>query len=120
MRRAIALQALSRAGRIAKPTTAPPIGADEISAGGDSTLGSAKQTPLPGEWLNTGDAYAIASPNGYESTQTTFRRDLRQWRETGKPPARLTAMGMRADLAVRAAANDKENSVKWLGFEDFN
>lgn len=101
----------------ASPKTAPTEGGyrvgpsmvpSEILPRGDSE----------GGWLNTGDAYTEAHLKGYEPTQTTFRRDLRQWRETGQPPARLAAMGMRANLEVRAAANDKDNSVKWLRFED--
>lgn len=69
-------------------------------------------------WLNTGDAYTVAASKGYGPSQSTFRRDLRDWRETGRPPARLAALGMQANLPVRAAANDKDNSVCWLRFAD--
>ena len=61
-------------------------------------------------WLTTGEAYAELQKRGYEKSQGTFRRTLRQ----GKVTADLEELGLVADFEVRNQANPKDNSVRWL------
>ena len=61
-------------------------------------------------WLTTGEAYAELQQRGYEKSQATLRRTLRE----GQVPPELGALGLRADFEVRNAANPKDNSVRWL------
>jgi len=96
--------------------THPPT--SPVAAAKTNELSRDAIAPDGQRWLNTGDAYLLAFSKGYKPSQSTFRRDLRDWRETGRPPARLAALGMQANLPVRAAANDKDNSVCWLRFAD--
>lgn len=63
-------------------------------------------------WLTTGEAYAELQQRGYEKSQGTLRRTLKD----GKIPPDLEALGLIADFEVRNAANPKDNSVRWLRF----
>ena len=64
-------------------------------------------------WLTTGEAYAELQKRGYEKSQATFRRALKQ----GKVTAELENLGLIADYEVRNQANPKDNSVRWLKIE---
>ena len=61
-------------------------------------------------WLTTGEAYSELQQRGYEKSQATFRRTLKE----GQVPSKLEEMGLKADFEVRNAANPKDNSVRWL------
>ena len=61
-------------------------------------------------WLTTGEAYAELQQRGYEKSQGTLRRTLKD----GKVPPELGELGLKADFEVRNAANPKDNSVRWL------
>ena len=61
-------------------------------------------------WLTTGEAYAELQQRGYEKSQATLRRTLRE----GNVPPELEELGLKADFEVRNAANPKDNSVRWL------
>lgn len=101
-------QRLTAIERLVKQS-APPVAASEMPA---------PVTPPTDQWMNTGHAYRVATQRGYKEARVTFRRDLRQWRETGSPPQRLAAMGLEADFELRAASKEKDNSIKWLRFVD--
>lgn len=64
-------------------------------------------------WLTTGEAYAELQNRGYEKSQGTFRRTLKE----GQVPEELEALGLKADFEVRNTANPKDNSVRWLKVE---
>ena len=64
-------------------------------------------------WLTTGEAYTELQKRGYEKSQATFRRALKQ----GKVTAELENLGLIADFEVRNQANPKDNSVRWLKVE---
>ena len=64
-------------------------------------------------WLTTGEAYVELQRRGYEKSQGTFRRTLRE----GKISKELENLGLSADFEVRNAANPKDNSVRWLKVE---
>ena len=61
-------------------------------------------------WLTTGEAYAELQQRGYEKSQATLRRTLRE----GQVPPELEELGLKANFEVRNAANPKDNSVRWL------
>ncbi len=61
-------------------------------------------------WLTTGEAYTELQQRGYEKSQGTLRRTLRE----GQIPPELEELGLKADFEVRNAANPKDNSVRWL------
>ena len=61
-------------------------------------------------WLTTGEAYAELQQRGYEKSQGTFRRTLKE----GQVPPELELLGLMADFGARNAANPKDNSVRWL------
>ena len=61
-------------------------------------------------WLTTGEAYTELKNRGYEKSQATLRRNLRQ----GKVSEELEELGLIADFEVRNQANPKDNSVRWL------
>ena len=61
-------------------------------------------------WLTTGEAYSELQQRGYEKSQATLRRTLKQ----GKVPPELEKLGLIANFEVRNAANPKDNSVRWL------
>jgi hypothetical protein len=65
-------------------------------------------------WLTTGEAHATAVRLGYRKSKTTFRRAI----ALGSIPAELEALGLRANWEFRKASHPKDNSVKWLRFED--
>lgn len=64
-------------------------------------------------WLTTGEAYAELQSRGYEKSQGTFRRALRNSKVTEE----LEELGLIADFEVRNQANPKDNSVRWLKVE---
>ena len=64
-------------------------------------------------WLTTGEAYAELHKRGYEKSQVTFRRALKE----GKVSKELENLGLIADFEVRNQANPKDNSVRWLKVE---
>lgn len=64
-------------------------------------------------WLTTGEAYTELQQRGYEKSQATLRRTLRE----GEIPPELEELGLTADFEVRNAANPKDNSVRWLKVE---
>jgi len=70
------------------------------------------------EWFVAGEAYRIASSRGLEKSQVTFRRWLADLIATGRMPPELERLGLVADLDTRRKANPKDNSVRWLRFED--
>ena len=61
-------------------------------------------------WLTTGEAYSELQQRGYEKSQATLRRTLKE----GQVPSELEELGLKADFEVRNAANPKDNSVRWL------
>ena len=61
-------------------------------------------------WLTTGEAYAELQQRGYEKSQGTLRRTLRE----GRVPPELEELGLKADFETRNEANPKDNSVRWL------
>lgn len=71
-----------------------------------------------GEWLVTGEAYRIASSRGLGKSQGTFRRWLADLIATSRMPPELEKLGLVADLDTRRSANPKDNSVRWLRFEE--
>ena len=64
-------------------------------------------------WLTTGEAYTELQQRGYEKSQGTFRRTLKD----GKIPTELERLGLKANFEVRNTANPKDNSVRWLKIE---
>lgn len=65
-------------------------------------------------WLTTGEAFNEAKRRGYSKAKGSFGRGLR----SGSVPADLERLGLVANWGVRQQANLKDNSVRWLRFED--
>ena len=77
------------------------------------TVQNRSQLTIFDGWLTTGEAYTELQQRGYEKSQGTFRRTLKN----GKIPAELERLGLKANFEARNTANPKDNSVRWLKIE---
>jgi TolA-binding protein len=76
------------------------------------------QTLSTTSWLTVGEAFDIAAERGFAKSKRTFQRFISDAIASTEMPFELKQVGLVADWQIRRAANPKDNSVRWLRFEN--
>ncbi len=74
------------------------------------------QQSSPSEWLTVGEAYQVAVARGFDKSDVTFRRCLKNALAADLIPQELSRIGLVADFNSRRLANPSNNSLRWLRF----
>ena len=72
----------------------------------------------PSEWLTVGEAYQVAVARGFDKSDVTFRRCLKNALAAGSMPEELIRIGLVANFDSRRGANPNNNLVRWLRFKE--
>lgn len=76
------------------------------------------QTLSTTSWLTVGEAFLIAAERGFAKSKRTFQRLISDALAATVMPPDLKQVGLIANWQARQTANPKDNSVRWLRFED--
>ena len=74
----------------------------------------------PSEWLTVGEAYQVAVARGFDKSDVTFRRCLKNALAADSMPEELSRIGLIGDFNSRRLANPSNNSSRWLRCGDGN